>query len=55
MSRLPPDKLLNVQDVSRLLSEALMLPSSPSTVKPASASAGKAPIVAIRPSAIGRS
>ena len=30
-------------------------PSSPSTVKPGSASAGIAPIAAIRPSAIGRS
>ena len=30
-------------------------PSSPSTVKPESASAGRAPIAAIRPSAIGRS
>ena len=30
-------------------------PSSPSTVKPASASWGMAPIAAIRPSAIGRS
>src|SRR5437763_9799818 len=30
-------------------------PSSPSTVKPESASAGMAPIAAIRPSAIGRS
>ena len=30
-------------------------PSSPSTVKPATASAGMAPIAAIRPSAIGRS
>ncbi len=30
-------------------------PSSPSTVKPASASCGIAPIAAIRPSAIGRS
>ena len=30
-------------------------PSSPSTVKPASASCGTAPMAAIRPSAIGRS
>jgi hypothetical protein len=30
-------------------------PSSPSTVKPATASCGIAPIAAIRPSAIGRS
>ena len=30
-------------------------PSSPSTVKPATASCGMAPMAAIRPSAIGRS